>query len=135
MDSVKRKRLENYEEKDTALILSLVDKYDYELQSLNVAEKHKTWLKIEKEFNSQKVGIVRDMLCLKNKWKNLKAQNVKNSLKFNPKTKSEYQESDNSADDDSKSLIITPEKVFEAINSHLIELISNFLIKETKFKL
>lgn len=113
MDSMKRKRLENYEEKDTSLILRLVDKYDDDLQSLNVAEKHKTWLKIEKEFNSQKVGIVRDMLCLKNKWKNLKAQNRKDSLKFDLKKHSE--DSENSVDEDSKSLTITPEKVFDEI--------------------
>lgn len=107
MDSVKRKRLENYEEKDTALIISLVDKYDDELQSLNVAEKHKTWLQIEKEFNSQKVGIVRDMLCLKNKWKNLKAQNRKDSLKFDLK------DSENSTDKESELLAITSEKVLD----------------------
>lgn len=109
MDSVKRKRLENYEEKDTALILSLVDKYDDELQSLNVSEKHKTWLQIEKEFNSQKVGIVRDMLCLKNKWKNLKAQNRKDSLKF------DFKDSENSTDKESDLLAITSEKVFDGI--------------------
>ena len=115
MDSVKRKRLENYEEKDTALILRLVDKYDVELQSLNVAEKHKTWLKIEKEFNHQKVGIVRDMLCLKNKWKNLKARNRRDSIKFELKKSSEFQDSENSSDEDSKSLTIIPEKVLSKI--------------------
>lgn len=111
MDSVKRKRLENYEEKDTALILRLVDKYDGALQSFNVAEKHKTWLKIADEFNLQKVGIERDMVCLKNKWKNLKARNRKNSNKIDFKKSSEYQDSDNSADEESKSITITPEKV------------------------
>lgn len=103
MGSARRKRLENYEDKDAALILKLVEKYEVELRSLNLSEKHMTWMKIEEEFNIQKVGISRNALCLKNKWKNLKARIRKESIKMDTKKKFDYLESDNSANEDSKS--------------------------------